>query len=72
VTAFGTALSYQWRLNGADLAGATTSALTLTNVQTSDAGAYSVIDFQQCRTVISSDAILTVVTVPPSINRPAA
>lgn len=36
-------LSYQWKKNGADIAGATGSTLTLTNVQYADAAGYSVV-----------------------------
>ncbi|MBI1840298.1 MAG: VCBS repeat-containing protein [Verrucomicrobia bacterium] len=36
-------IQYRWRLNGADLAGATSPALTLTNAQPSSAGVYTVV-----------------------------
>lgn len=42
VGAFGANLSFQWRFDGAELAGATNSQLTLTNVAPNQAGAYSV------------------------------
>src|SRR5581483_3373762 len=35
-------LAYQWQFNGANLSGATGSALSLTNVQTANEGNYSV------------------------------
>ena len=35
--------TYQWSMNGADLAGATSADLTLNNVQASDAGNYAVV-----------------------------
>jgi hypothetical protein len=53
-------LSYQWRLESNPLAGATTSVLTLTNVQSSDAGNYSVVVSNAFGTITSSNAILTV------------
>ena len=54
-------MSYQWRLNGVDLAGATTTSLTLTNLQMSDAGLYSVAVSNSFGGVLSSNASLTVV-----------
>jgi uncharacterized lipoprotein YddW (UPF0748 family) len=70
VTASGTApLSYQWRLNGGDLANATNSALTLLNVATNDAGLYSVAVSNSQGSALSSNASLTVtLPVPPSIT----
>ena len=65
VAASGTApLGYQWRLNGVGIAGAGSSACTRTNVQTADAGNYSVMVSNVAGVVISSDAALTVL-VPP-------
>ena len=44
VTVIGTTpFSYQWRFYGADIPGATQSSFTITNVQTTNAGAYSVL-----------------------------
>src|SRR5207249_5466869 len=44
VAAFGDApLSYQWNFNGAALSGATNATLALTNVQTNQAGNYTVL-----------------------------
>jgi hypothetical protein len=42
VAAQGTALSYQWLFNGAAIAGATTTTLTVNNVQEANAGRYAV------------------------------
>jgi hypothetical protein len=53
-------LSYQWRFNGANLSGATNSALTLTNVQTGNAGSYSVRVTNSLGSITSSNAVLTV------------
>jgi hypothetical protein len=58
-------LRYQWRFNGTNLAGATDSSLTLTNVMPVQAGNYSVVvtnDYGP--SVISSNAALTVTTIP--------
>jgi len=70
VTATGTApLSYQWRFNGANIANATGSNLTLSNIQATDAGNYSVVLTNIAGITISAVAVLTVWT-PPSITTP--
>ena len=61
-------LSYQWRYNNADLAGATNSALTLTNVQFSQSGNYSVMVTNIGGSVTSSYALLTTVFPPASVR----
>lgn len=69
VTALGTApLSYQWLFNSDfPIASATSSTLGLTNVQTDDAGQYSVMVTNSSGSVTSAPAILTVL-VPPTIT----
>src|SRR5205085_10612086 len=51
---------YQWRFNGADIAGATSSTLRLFNVQTSQAGQYAV--------VVSNPAKSAPVSVPLTLS----
>lgn len=71
VAATGTApLSYQWRLAGTNLPGATASSLTRTNVQLADAGNYSVEVANSAGSVTSQDAILTVNAPPLIIAQP--
>ncbi|MDB6066959.1 MAG: hypothetical protein JWR26_3167 [Pedosphaera sp.] len=53
-------LSYQWRLNGVNIDGATNSTLTLTHVQAANQGSYSVVVNNAYGTVTSSSATLTV------------
>jgi autotransporter-associated beta strand protein len=70
VVATGSALQYQWRrMEGgtpADISSATSSALVLNNVQTTDGGTYSVRVSNGAGSVISDDAVLTVQeTLPP-------
>ncbi len=66
VTASGTGpLSYQWLLDGVNLAGATASSLTLNNIQMSQAGGYSVVVANAIDSVTSDPATLTVNPPPP-------
>jgi hypothetical protein len=65
VTATGTApLGYQWRLNGTPIPGATSSSYTKPNAVFADAGSYSVIVTNSAGSIVSADAILTVVELP--------
>ena len=66
VVASGTApLSYQWRLNGGNIAGATSSTLTLTSVTTGQSGgSYSVVVTNVAGNATSSAATLTVNPAP--------
>jgi alkyl sulfatase BDS1-like metallo-beta-lactamase superfamily hydrolase len=64
-------LSYQWWFNSTNALGASTNTLTLTNVQTNQAGAYSVMVSNLAGTVTSVVATLTV-GLPPSITQQPA
>jgi len=67
VVASGTApLGYQWNFNGLPLPGATDSALTFTNVQTAQAGGYSVLVTNSAGAVSSVVASLAV--APPTVT----
>lgn len=58
--------SFQWRKNGANLSAQTNATLTITNVQTSDVGTYSVIVSNSAGTVASSNAALSLLySAPP-------
>jgi hypothetical protein len=71
VTTDGTApLSYQWSFNGTPLAGATGSTLTLNNVQTNDAGSYTVTVTNSLGSVTSAAATLTVMVLPEITTQP--
>ena len=68
VTASGIApLSYQWRFNGANLAGATNTSLTITNIQPANGGNYTVVASNFLGSATSSVAVLSVL-LPPSIT----
>jgi probable HAF family extracellular repeat protein len=54
-------LTYQWEFNGTNIAGATASSLTLTNVQAAQAGNYLVVVSNAWGCVSSWNAVLTVV-----------
>src|SRR5581483_1322597 len=61
VTASGTApLSYQWKKNGTNISGATNSAFSITNVQTTDGAGYTVTVSNSAGSVTSNTATLTV------------
>lgn len=57
-----TPLTYQWRLQGSNIAGSDTSVFTLTNVKTSDFGGYDVV-------VANSFGSVTSVVAQVSLNR---
>jgi len=66
VTATGDApLDYQWRFNGADISGATSSSYTRSNVTVFDGGNYSVLVANPAGEVTSADAALTVIPFLP-------
>jgi hypothetical protein len=61
VTATGTGpLSYQWQLNGTNIAGATSDSVTLTNATAADAGHYTVVVTNSGGSVTSAYAIVTI------------
>ncbi|RYE17972.1 MAG: hypothetical protein EOP51_22925 [Sphingobacteriales bacterium] len=52
--------TYQWKKNGTNISGATSTSLTLTNVQTTAAGNYTVVVTNSAGSVTSNTASLTV------------
>jgi uncharacterized delta-60 repeat protein len=75
-------LGYQWNFNGTNLAGANNATLTISNVQSCQAGNYAVLVTNNFGSVVSSNAVLTVPTMdhltwnpiqsPQFINAPMA
>jgi hypothetical protein len=65
----GMPLTYQWNINGANIAGATNSSLTVTNVQLTDAGDYTMVIRNDAGSITSSNAVLTVNTPTPTAVR---
>ena len=58
------ALGYQWHFNGANLTGASTSVLTITNVLTANAGSYEVVVTNTCGSATSALVTLSLSDVP--------
>ena len=63
-------LGYQWQFGGANISGATASALTLTGVQATNAGSYQVVATNLYGLATSSNAVLTVYFAPSIITQP--
>jgi hypothetical protein len=63
-------LSYQWQFGGAAMLGATNTSLTLTNVQTTNAGNYTVVVTNSTASVTSVVAALSVLTPPVITAQP--
>jgi hypothetical protein len=63
-------LSYQWQfgVNGTNIIDATNATLTLPNVQPADGGVYAVTVSNAYGAIVSSNALLTVLVVPPFIS----
>jgi hypothetical protein len=73
VAASGTSpLRYRWNFNGANISGATNASLTLTNIQTTNAGSYSVVVTNIAGSATSTVAALTVYVPPTITNQPAS
>jgi hypothetical protein len=63
-------LSYQWQFEGTNLPGATNPTLTLTNVASYNAGAYTVVASNLNGVVTTPAAVLMVIGQPPLITSP--
>ncbi len=59
--------TFQWQKNGANVAGATSATLSLSNVQAADAGTYTAIATNSAGSATSSGAVLTVQTLPANV-----
>lgn len=70
VVASGTGLSYQWKKNGNNISGANSSTLTLSNIQSSDAGVYTVVVSNEFGSETSNNAELTVLVPGPYSGSP--
>jgi hypothetical protein len=63
-----TNLQYQWQFNGTNLAGATSTALYLTNVQVTQSGNYTVVVSNAIGSTVSSNGVLSVKLSAPIIT----
>jgi len=61
--------TYQWQFAGVNIIGATNTTLLLTNVQASQAGSYAVRVSNTAGSVVSANALLTVL-IPATITQP--
>jgi hypothetical protein len=64
-------LTYQWKKDGTDVAGATTAAYAISATSSSSAGSYTVVVSNFLGSVTSSAATLTVNAAPPPAPTPA-
>ncbi|MBA4147413.1 MAG: immunoglobulin domain-containing protein, partial [Verrucomicrobia bacterium] len=71
VTAINNVTSYQWRKDGINISGATSSSLVSQNVTGSNSGEYTVVVANGVGSVISTVAILTVIDPPVFVTAPA-
>ena len=60
---------YKWRFNGTSIAGASASSLSLTNVQLTNGGNYTVVVTNASGAVTSDAAVLTVLAPPTILGR---
>ncbi|NBV35151.1 MAG: hypothetical protein EBR81_15505, partial [Proteobacteria bacterium] len=67
-TQTGVTVVYQWRKNGGNIAGGTSSTYVIVSAQTTDAGSYSVVVSNSAGSVTSASASLTVNKVTPVIT----
>jgi hypothetical protein len=64
-------LSYQWQFDGTNIYNATNASLVLTNLQTAEAGTYTVTVSNLAGVVTSSNAVLTVLSPPVFTSSPS-
>src|SRR6185503_6656823 len=65
-----TPISYQWRFNGADIAGATSSSYTVNNAQLANDGIYTVRLTDSYGSVVSDPANLVILVNPAITDQP--
>ncbi len=71
VTATGSGLTYQWKKNAVNIAGATNASYTINNIGAGDAASYTVTVTGTCGVVTSNPATLTISTAPAITGQPA-
>ncbi len=68
VTATGDGLLYQWKKDGSDISGATSSTYTISSPAETDEGSYTVEVSGDCGTPVTSDAAALTVKAEPAIT----
>ncbi|MEM7105917.1 MAG: hypothetical protein AAF502_22460 [Bacteroidota bacterium] len=68
VSATGSSLTYQWKKDNVNIPGATGTSLSLTNLQSGDAGNYTVEITSSCSSITSNVATLTEDNVAPIVS----
>jgi Immunoglobulin I-set domain len=63
-------VTYQWRLNGEDIAGATNRVFIIPSAHSEDAGSYSVLAVTAYLGALSSNAVLAVQGAPSIVTQP--
>ncbi len=72
VTATGTGLTYQWRLGGNNIAGATSATYTVASAAAANAGSYDVVVTNTCGTETSVAVTVTINDAPSITAQPTA
>ena len=67
VTATGTGLTYQWRKDGVNIGGATSSLYTIASTSPTDAGSYDVVVSGTCSPAVTSSASVLTINEKPEI-----
>ncbi len=62
--------TYQWKLNGNDISGATSSTYALASLQPANGGTYTCVATNSCGAVTSNAAVVTVNTAPVFSTQP--
>jgi len=60
--------TYQWKKNGANIGGATTSSLSFGSLTTADAGIYACAVANGLASAVTTNAVLTVLVPPPTFS----
>ncbi|TRV26892.1 MAG: hypothetical protein EWV88_05660, partial [Microcystis wesenbergii Mw_MB_S_20031200_S109D] len=72
VAATGPGLTYQWRLGGNNIPGATNATYTVTNALVAQSGSYDVVVTPSCGNTATSNAAVVTVNPTPALTAPAA
>ncbi|SHE91118.1 Fibronectin type III domain-containing protein, partial [Flavobacterium fontis] len=71
VAATGPGLTYQWRLNGNNISGATAATYSVTGALPAQSGTYDVVVTPACGNVAISDPVTVIVNPTPTVTAPA-